>query len=275
VQDTEGAELHEDLRLPAGAVLFSKGMGKGDEGYSAFEGRAPDGRTLLEHIRAHGVETLWIGGLTAEHCVRSTAVDAMDQGLKVVLLLDAVRGLDEEPGDTLRALAELHEAGAAVCTTDELIRSLAEPYTDVARLARQVPLLDLPTVEGGPPPWSSIWQRRNLLMLVGDDACPGCLRVLEQWSPHLGEESAAAVAVLPKKPQMEVPANVSVLLDPDFRMATALGVEPGTAVAADRYFEIQARLPVHEMGSERVARETLSWLDLAQMRCDECGAPTW
>src|SRR5262249_30242740 len=55
VQGTHGAEFHPDLRLPAGAVVVSTGMGADEDGYSAFPSTLPDGRGLAEELRALGV----------------------------------------------------------------------------------------------------------------------------------------------------------------------------------------------------------------------------
>lgn len=138
----------------------------------------------------------------------------------------------------------------------------------------QIPHLDLRTPEGAPAPWARLWQRKNLLLLVGHGDCDDCRRVLETWLPRLEEEEAAALAIQPAPPERPV-EGVSYLVDEDGRLAEALDVSPGTVVAADRYFAVQARLPVHELGAEKAAREALDWIDLAERRCDECGVPTW
>jgi hypothetical protein len=137
-----------------------------------------------------------------------------------------------------------------------------------------VPLLDLRTPDGAPAPWKDIWQKRNLLMLLADPGCATCQQVLEGWIPHLDEERATAVAIYPEPPD-DAPEGAIVLIDPEERMASYLGVPRGTAVAADRYFSIQASRQIHEQGADEVASDTLGWIDLAERRCDECGAPTW
>lgn len=140
----------------------------------------------------------------------------------------------------------------------------------------QVPLLDLRTVDGAPAPWNDIWQKRNLLLLLADRDCESCNRVLERWLPHLSAQHATAVAIYRERPE-RVPEGVIGLLDPEGRMAAALKVpeDTATAVAADRYFSVQAIEPVHELGAREVAKDTVEWIDLAERRCDECGAPVW
>ncbi len=140
-----------------------------------------------------------------------------------------------------------------------------------------VPLLDLRTPDDQPAPWAAIWQRHNLLLLIGEDDCDACRKVMSAWDamgPLLQSENAVAVAILPSDPGA-IPDGVIVLLDPEMRMAKVIGAAPGTVVAADRYFEIQHREDLHECGAQEVVRKTLAWIDLAERRCDECGIGTW
>ena len=140
----------------------------------------------------------------------------------------------------------------------------------------QVPLLDLKTVDGAPAPWNEIWQKHNLLLLIADEPCEECHRVLERWLPHLEEQHATAVAIYRERPD-SIPEGVIGLLDPEGRMAKALGVpeDEAVAVAADRYFSVEAVEPVHELGARAVSKDTMAWIDLAERRCDECGVPVW
>lgn len=137
-----------------------------------------------------------------------------------------------------------------------------------------VPLLELRTLDGSPAPWKAIWQRKNLLLLVAHGDCAECPQVLERWLAHLHEHDAEVVVVYAEPPATP-PEGAIALLDPEGRMADALGVPPGTAVAADRYFAIKAILPVHELGPEAVSDDALDWIDLAESTCDECGVPVW
>lgn len=110
VQDTEGARFHPRLRLPAGAILVSKGVDPDSHGYSAFEGRTADGTSLLADLKARGIRHLLLGGLATDYCIRQTTLDALSGGLKVTVLDDAIAGVNAE--DSERALVELREHGA-------------------------------------------------------------------------------------------------------------------------------------------------------------------
>ncbi|BCW95370.1 MAG: bifunctional nicotinamidase/pyrazinamidase [Fimbriimonadales bacterium] len=122
VQGTLGAAFHPDLRLPDGAVIVSKGTGAEDDGYSAFEGRTDDGSTLDETLRAHGVRRLLVGGLATDYCVRASVLDALKHGYEVVVLTDAIRGVNLQPDDSARALQEMQTHGARLLATDEALR---------------------------------------------------------------------------------------------------------------------------------------------------------
>ena len=125
VQGTRGAELHPKLSLPVDAVVVSKGMDPEQDSYSAFQAETPAGRLLGEELKARGVERLFVGGLATDYCVRASVLDALQQGLQVFLLEDAVRGIDLQSGDVLRALEEMEEHGAHTATLDTVEMELA------------------------------------------------------------------------------------------------------------------------------------------------------
>ncbi len=112
VQGSKGAAFHPDLRLPDDVVIVSKGMGYDEDSYSGFEGRAAGGIKLADLLRQCGAERLFVGGLATDYCVKHTVLDGLKEGFQVVLLEDAIRGVDLQPGDSERAIAEMVRAGA-------------------------------------------------------------------------------------------------------------------------------------------------------------------
>jgi nicotinamidase/pyrazinamidase len=112
VQGTEGAKFHEDLRLPAAAIVISKGQAPDSQGYSPFEGQTSDGRTFLSDLQERQIDHLYVGGLATDYCVKHSVLDALRTGLKVTVLADAIAGVEVEPGDSARAVAEMETAGA-------------------------------------------------------------------------------------------------------------------------------------------------------------------
>jgi len=114
VQGTLGAEFHRGLKLGSSAVTVSKGMAADADSYSAFDAVDSAGVRLAELLRAAGVSQIFIGGLATDYCVKQTALDGRKLGFDVVLLRDAIRGVDLAPGDSARAVVAMLDAGARV-----------------------------------------------------------------------------------------------------------------------------------------------------------------
>jgi nicotinamidase/pyrazinamidase len=112
VQDTTGARFHPDLQLPPGTIVISKGADPANAGYSAFDGTTTDGRPFLADLRQRHIDHLYVGGLATDYCVRHSVLDALDAGLTVTVLADAVAGVD--PRGSADALTEMRQKGAAV-----------------------------------------------------------------------------------------------------------------------------------------------------------------
>ena len=112
VQHSTGAAFHPRLRLPADAIVVTKGDRADAPGYSAFEGTTATGQPLLADLRQRGVAHLYVGGLATDYCVRASVLDALAAGLQVTVLADAIAGVDVRPGDSDRARAVMQARGA-------------------------------------------------------------------------------------------------------------------------------------------------------------------
>jgi len=109
-----GAAFHPDLKLPAQAIVVSKGTGATEDAYSAFQARDDAGRDLKRILHERGAKRLVVGGLATDYCVRATVLDALKSGYPVSVLRDGVRGVDVNAGDSARALDEMRAAGATI-----------------------------------------------------------------------------------------------------------------------------------------------------------------
>ena len=107
VAGTRGAEFAATLTLPPDATVISKATSQDQEAYSSFQGTDLDRR-----LRAAGIHRVFIGGLTTDYCVLNTVRDACQLGYEVFLLTDAIRAVDVQPGDGLRAEEEMARLGA-------------------------------------------------------------------------------------------------------------------------------------------------------------------
>ena len=120
IQGTDGARFHRALRLPAEAVVVSKGMDPARDDYSAFNAVTAAGRPFDDCLRELGVTRLLVCGLATDYCVRQSSLDALAAGYGVTVLTDAVKGVDLSPGDSERALQEIVAAGGACAEIDEI-----------------------------------------------------------------------------------------------------------------------------------------------------------
>ena len=69
---------------------------------------------LEELLRERGITQVTVVGLATDYCVKNTALDALRAGFAVTADTNAVRGVEVEPGDSERALAEVRAAGGVM-----------------------------------------------------------------------------------------------------------------------------------------------------------------
>jgi nicotinamidase/pyrazinamidase len=122
VAGTAGARLHPNLALPSGAMIVTKGTARDEHGYSAFEGQVTGRGTLLDDLRARGVDHLIVGGLATDYCVRASVLDARRHGLAVTVVEDGIRAVNLVDGAGNRALDEMREAGAEVVPASKIFQ---------------------------------------------------------------------------------------------------------------------------------------------------------
>lgn len=114
VQGTFGAEFHRALKLGSSAVIVSKGMAADADSYSGFDAINSAGVRLADLLSVDGVTRIYVGGLATDYCVKQTVLDGCKLGFNVVVLKDAIRGVDLSPGDSVQAVQEMLVAGARV-----------------------------------------------------------------------------------------------------------------------------------------------------------------
>jgi nicotinamidase/pyrazinamidase len=107
VAGTSGAAFASSLALPPAAHIVSKATTVEKDAYSGFAET-----DLAQQLRAQRVTRLFIGGLATDYCVLNTVRDALAQDFGVVLLLDAIRAVELNPGDGLAAINEMVVRGA-------------------------------------------------------------------------------------------------------------------------------------------------------------------
>lgn len=121
VQGTHGAEFHPDLKLTPETTIVSAGMAADEDGYSGFLGRDSTGRALADLLRDRGVDRLFVGGLATDYCVKHTVLDGIQEGFRVMLIGDAVRGVNLNPDDSEQAIKEMSAAGGTVIRATDTV----------------------------------------------------------------------------------------------------------------------------------------------------------
>lgn len=119
VQDTAGAAFHRDLDVARIHRVFPKGTRPDVDSYSGFFDNARRHNTGLgPWLREDGVTHLWILGLATDYCVRATALDAVELGFQVTLLVHGCRGVGLGPSDIDDALTAMRSAGVTLQSSD-------------------------------------------------------------------------------------------------------------------------------------------------------------
>jgi nicotinamidase/pyrazinamidase len=96
-------------------MIVSKGTDAALEAYSGFQHTS-----LTEWLRGRKVETVFVGGLATDYCVKNTVLDALKAGFKAIYLADASRGVNVNPKDSEQAEHEMQQAGATKAVLDEI-----------------------------------------------------------------------------------------------------------------------------------------------------------
>lgn len=123
VQNTWGSEFVDELRTESITKVFRKGTDPGIDSYSGFFDNGHRKSTgMAEWLREAGITNVHVLGVATDYCVKYTVLDAIREGFNATLIEDACRGVNLQPGDVEKAVAEMREAGATVTTSDNLLK---------------------------------------------------------------------------------------------------------------------------------------------------------
>lgn len=122
VQGSKGAEFHPALKISSDTVVLSKGMAVDEDNYSGFDAVDSRGVVLKNVLRQSGIERIYVGGLATDYCVKETVLDGLREGFQVVLLQDAVRGVNLQPEDSDQAIDAMVRAGVTIETDIDKFR---------------------------------------------------------------------------------------------------------------------------------------------------------
>jgi nicotinamidase/pyrazinamidase len=121
VQGTIGAAFVAGLNLGRINKTIHKGTDRNIDSYSGFfdNGRIKS-TGLGEFLKEQGVRKVAILGLATDYCVKFTALDARNLGFSTDLIIEGVRGIDVQEGDSERAIQEMKDSGVHVVSIDDL-----------------------------------------------------------------------------------------------------------------------------------------------------------
>ena len=110
VRGTEGAEFPRQLNVPENAEVINKATTPDKEAYSGF-----DGTDLDERLKSLGINRIFVAGLAADYCVKSTVLDGLRLGFEVFLIKDATRGINKVD----EAIDEMASSGAKIIESSQ------------------------------------------------------------------------------------------------------------------------------------------------------------
>ena len=123
VAETPGAELHDEIASLSIDVEIKKGQYDGS--YSGFQGKDADGRPLVRVLRDAEIQEVDVVGLAESHCVKETAISAVNEGFRARVFTDLTEPVSEELGKAARA--EMDEAGVELLESSEGFGFYEEP----------------------------------------------------------------------------------------------------------------------------------------------------
>lgn len=103
VINSQGSELHADLKTDKIEAVFRKGMDRDIDSYSGFYDNGHKKSTGLSgYLRERNAMELYFCGLAADFCVNYSITDALNEGFNVTLIEDATRPIDPEKYKKIR-----------------------------------------------------------------------------------------------------------------------------------------------------------------------------
>lgn len=113
IADTFGAEYHANLDVSLIDIHIKKGQGQ--NGYSIFEGITDQGEELEALLGRLEIAEVDVVGIATDYCVRASAIDANQNGLKVTVITSLTAGVSDASIE--KAIDEMVDLGIKVTAT--------------------------------------------------------------------------------------------------------------------------------------------------------------
>ncbi len=115
IQGSHGAGFAAALHTDKIDHVTRKGTDRRIDSYSGFFDNGHRKATdLHDYLQSVGASELTVMGLATDYCVKFTVLDALELGYRVKVVLAGCRGVQLNPGDVQRGIAEMKNAGATV-----------------------------------------------------------------------------------------------------------------------------------------------------------------
>lgn len=123
VQLSWGAELHRDLKILHDSILIKKGTSSEIDSYSVFfDNQRLSETSLNAELKSKGITDVYVCGIAYDVCVRFTALDAIQNGYRTILLDDCSRGIN---------LTDIEATKQMVMSNNGAIASSKEVFEEV------------------------------------------------------------------------------------------------------------------------------------------------
>ncbi len=122
IQGTHGADLHKELDTTRFSAVIRKGMNPEIDSYSVFKDNIKESVTGLDgYLKEIGIKRIYLVGLATDYCVYYSAMDGIDGGYEVTIILDATRGIDIPPGSMQEKLSEFQANGGKIAKSSDYL----------------------------------------------------------------------------------------------------------------------------------------------------------
>ncbi len=119
IQGTKGAEFHKNLNTDFASAIIRKGRNPQVDSYSAFiENDKKTETGLRGYLKSLMTKRVFICGLALDYCCYFSAMDAVNFGFEVYVLVDLTKGIDLPPGNIARSLENMVNKGIKFANND-------------------------------------------------------------------------------------------------------------------------------------------------------------
>ncbi|MBE9468327.1 MAG: bifunctional nicotinamidase/pyrazinamidase [Bacteroidetes bacterium] len=119
VQNSFGAEIHKDIKIPKTACFVTKGSDVEVDSYSGFFDNGKIHSTELNNVlKKKNISDVYFCGLATDFCVKYTVIDALALKYNSFLIADATKAVVSNNFN--KSLNELVEKGAKIIYSKDL-----------------------------------------------------------------------------------------------------------------------------------------------------------